>query len=143
MADGWHYARDGKTFGPFTQARLRQLAAAGKLRPTDLFWKDGMKEWKRPDDIKGLFPAIPVHAGWRSPPSRRAFLLGVACGLGLGIALGVLAAWARTGSKGGHVDEEPGAEAGEPAQRERPGDARLTSTGTRKRGPAGTEPAGQ
>jgi hypothetical protein len=145
MADGWHYTRNGKTYGPFTQARLQQLAAAGKLRPSDLFWQDGMKQWKGPDDIKGLFPTLPASAGWRSSSTRRTFLLGTVCGLGLGFALGMLAARTHRGSKDSNEDEETSADAGEIGQRERPAAPRLTSTGSRKREPIppGAKPAGQ
>jgi hypothetical protein len=120
MADGWHYTRDGKTFGPFSRARLQQLAAEGKLRRTDLFWKDGMREWKRPEDIKGLFSPF-VEPSWLGTPStRRAFLLGTACGLGLGVALGVTAPWKRIGKADGQEDEEAGNEGGEPDRGESP-----------------------
>ncbi len=41
MIDRWYYTHAGQTFGPVETARLRQLAAAGQLSPTDLIWPDG------------------------------------------------------------------------------------------------------
>jgi hypothetical protein len=57
MANGWYYTRDGKQFGPITSAQLKQLAAGGRLQPTDLVWKAGMSKWVTAGIIKGLFPA--------------------------------------------------------------------------------------
>jgi protein phosphatase len=41
MIDRWYYTHAGQTFGPVETGRLRQLAAAGQLSPTDLIWPDG------------------------------------------------------------------------------------------------------
>jgi hypothetical protein len=99
MSDGLYYARNGKSFGPFVLAQLQQLALTGHLRPTDLFWKDGMKEWKPADAIKGLFQASKASqrsVDSRPPFSARTFLIGTAFGLVLGLVLGVRAPWMNT-----------------------------------------------
>ncbi|HTU91658.1 MAG TPA: GYF domain-containing protein [Gemmataceae bacterium] len=54
----WHYTIDGQpAVAPVSPAQLKQLAAAGQLKPTDLVWQDGMLEWAQAGSIKGLFPA--------------------------------------------------------------------------------------
>ena len=56
MADLWHYTSEGKRMEPVTASELRQLAAAGFLRPDDLVWKQGMADWRAASSIAGLFP---------------------------------------------------------------------------------------
>lgn len=60
MAQEWHYAKDGQRHGPITSRQLRELAASGELRPTDLVWTEGKDEWKPASKIKGLLPEEPV-----------------------------------------------------------------------------------
>jgi hypothetical protein len=118
MSGGWHYARNGQSFGPFVRTQLQELAATGKLLSSDLFWKDGMKEWKPADSIKGLFKApkasqrsAPSAAAVSHPPfSGRAFLIGGVCGLGLGLVLGVLASWSYTVDQDRGEDKERSAD---------------------------------
>lgn len=55
----WYYARDDEQFGPVSSARLRQLAAAGGLRPDDLVWCEGMEDWVAAGNFKRLFEGIP------------------------------------------------------------------------------------
>lgn len=43
----WYYTTNKQQMGPVTQDELRQLANKGLLKPTDLVWKDGMKDWAR------------------------------------------------------------------------------------------------
>ena len=115
MSDEWYYARNGKSFGPFVRTQLQQLAATGTIQPTDLFWKDGMKEWKPADAIKGLFPATKAsrHSApsaalnSRPPFSARTFLIGAFCGLVIGLVLGVLAPWRYTVEQSSSDDKEP------------------------------------
>ena len=53
----WHYTIDGQpAAAPVSPAQLKQLAASGKLKPTDLVWQDGMLEWAQAGSVKGLFP---------------------------------------------------------------------------------------
>jgi len=51
----WHYAVDGRKFGPVSSAYLRRLVIAKKLQPTDLVWKPGLPDWIPASKIKGLF----------------------------------------------------------------------------------------
>lgn len=54
----WHYTIDGQpAAAPVSPAQLKQLAASGKLKPTDLVWQDGMLEWAQAGSVKGLFPS--------------------------------------------------------------------------------------
>jgi protein phosphatase len=41
MPDRWYYTLGGQTFGPVTGEGLMQLAAVGRLAPTDLIWPEG------------------------------------------------------------------------------------------------------
>jgi hypothetical protein len=61
----WYFTRDGKKFGPYTAAQLKQYADSGQLLPTDLVWKEGMEGWKPASTVKGLFAA-------QQPPSQPA-----------------------------------------------------------------------
>jgi hypothetical protein len=38
MANKWYFARDGKTFGPYSAGQFRAFAATGQLRPRDAVW---------------------------------------------------------------------------------------------------------
>lgn len=60
MASGWYYSRDGASFGPFSSAELVALAQSGRLRPTDMVWKDTLARWTPASQIKGLFPSTPT-----------------------------------------------------------------------------------
>lgn len=57
MPHVWYYAQGGTKFGPIVAQELNALASAGKLRPADLVWRDGMPEWVSASKVKGLFPA--------------------------------------------------------------------------------------
>jgi hypothetical protein len=56
MIDQFYVGREGKKFGPFSTSKLRALAAAGKLRPTDAIWKPGMDKAVRAAKVRNLFP---------------------------------------------------------------------------------------
>jgi hypothetical protein len=57
MANEWHYTLNGQpAAAPVTAPQLKQLAASGQLKPTDLVWQDGMLEWAPAGSVKGLFP---------------------------------------------------------------------------------------
>ncbi len=56
MANEWHYTINGQpAAAPVTSAQLKQLAASGQLKPTDLVWQDGMLEWAPAGSVRGLF----------------------------------------------------------------------------------------
>lgn len=41
MQRKWHYLHDGETYGPFSVARMKELAAEGKIAPMDKIWREG------------------------------------------------------------------------------------------------------
>lgn len=55
----WFYGRHGQEFGPFEAQQLRVLAVAGRLRPTDMVWREGLSDWVQATDVKGLFGPLP------------------------------------------------------------------------------------
>jgi hypothetical protein len=59
MAENWYYSRGGTTVGPVSALDLKQLASSGELTPTDLVWKEGMRDWVPAEQLKGLF-AVPA-----------------------------------------------------------------------------------
>lgn len=52
----WFFSNAGQQRGPVSTEQLKQLAASGRLQPTDLVWKDGMGQWAEAKNIEGLFP---------------------------------------------------------------------------------------
>jgi GYF domain 2 len=56
MAEQWYFAWDDKRFGPFSAAQLKDLAALGRLQPTDTVWKEGIEKGVLADQVKNLFP---------------------------------------------------------------------------------------
>lgn len=65
----WHYTSNNQKFGPVSSAELKKLAATGKLKPSDLIWKDGWDDWKPADKIKGLLNLTPPPIPRNSPSS--------------------------------------------------------------------------
>jgi hypothetical protein len=39
--EGWYYKQDGQAFGPVPTGRLKELLAAGRLRPCQAVWQRG------------------------------------------------------------------------------------------------------
>ena len=71
MAQNWYYAAGEQKLGPYSASQLRQLAATGQLRPTDMVWKEGMKQWAAAGSVKGLFPPatdLPLAVDSRPSP---------------------------------------------------------------------------
>ena len=66
MTTDWYVIRpgDGRRFGPYDDAKLRQLADDGRLQPDDMVWHEGMSDWIEAVDIDGLSFELPV------PPTR-------------------------------------------------------------------------
>lgn len=56
MAEQWYYSQEGQQRGPLTPSQIKELVAAGKLKPTDLIWKEGLESWIPASRLKGLFP---------------------------------------------------------------------------------------
>src|SRR5262245_12791675 len=55
----WYYAQNGKTFGPVSVDKLKELAQSGGLRPADHIVPVGSQEWKPASSMPELFPAPP------------------------------------------------------------------------------------
>lgn len=67
MAILWYVSRDNKTrTGPHSLDQLRELAAAGQLRPEDMVLPAGERRWAPAGSIDGLFAPGP---GADSPPA--------------------------------------------------------------------------
>ncbi len=66
--DEWYYASDNQQLGPITHAALREMAASGQLKPTDLVWVEGMSQWAPASTEPGLFSA-PSQPAPPPPPA--------------------------------------------------------------------------
>jgi len=52
----WYYSHNDTKFGPFSDQKLRDLADAGEIVPTDTVWKEGIVKGIAADKVKNLFP---------------------------------------------------------------------------------------
>jgi len=52
----WYYARGDAEKGPLSTAQIKTLAAAGKIRPEDLVWHEGMESWVPASTVPDLLP---------------------------------------------------------------------------------------
>jgi hypothetical protein len=52
----WFYSAGDTRQGPVTELELRRLAMDGKLKPSDLVWKDGMPDWVEARTVEAVFP---------------------------------------------------------------------------------------
>jgi len=66
------FRREGREHGPFTFEQLREMAAQGMLRRTDLVWVPARDEWLRADLVPGLFtPPVRAEAAAQEPPGPK------------------------------------------------------------------------
>jgi hypothetical protein len=56
MGRRYYYSHDEIMLGPYSARELRQLAAAGEIRPTDTVWKEGIERGVQADRLRTLFP---------------------------------------------------------------------------------------
>jgi hypothetical protein len=70
----WFYTSNGQQAGPVSADALRQFAAVGRVRASDLVWSEGMASWTPAGQVPGLLPAMP--AGAIAPPPLPARPLG-------------------------------------------------------------------
>ncbi len=68
----WYYAEQGQQRGPVAFEELQALAASGRLRPSDLVWREGLPEWVPASTQPGLF-AAPPQSPAPLPPQRPTF----------------------------------------------------------------------
>lgn len=97
MNDSWYYGQQGQQLGPVPFDQLKQMAAAGTLRPADYVWTEGMPNWKTAGEIAGLFTGPPPLAGaaggvsYSMPASPASQFAGTKIAAGvMGILLGSL-----------------------------------------------------
>jgi len=67
MTDQWYFSRSGTPFGPFSAARLKELAAAGQIQRGDTVWKEGMPAGVLAAKVKHLFAAPALAAATATP----------------------------------------------------------------------------
>jgi WD40 repeat protein len=53
----WYFAQDRRKIGPVSWPRLREMAAAGQLAPTDMLLREGATRWQPASTVEGLFAA--------------------------------------------------------------------------------------
>lgn len=94
MPSKWYYEKGGVRKGPVTSEDIRRMVANGTLLPTDLLWKEGMKDWMPAGKSSNLFPAADALPSPQatSPPGKqkarsRSGVLGIAVAIG-GLAIG-------------------------------------------------------
>jgi hypothetical protein len=63
MTEQYYFAQDNDQFGPFSAAQMRELAAKGRIRPTDSVWKEGTERKVLASQVKNLFRAPAPQAG--------------------------------------------------------------------------------
>jgi len=64
MADrSWFFASDGKQYGPYPEAEFRSYIANGTIRRDTLVWTEGMANWQKASEIRGLM------SGGSGPPT--------------------------------------------------------------------------
>ena len=56
MNQEWFYSVGDTRQGPVSEEQLRELAAEGSLKLSDLVWKDGMPDWVEARTSPGLMP---------------------------------------------------------------------------------------
>jgi len=73
MAD-WFYHKNGQQQGRIDGGTLKQMVDSGQILPDDLVWQEGMAQWMKASQVKGLFaapggpPPVPV-ATQMGPPA--------------------------------------------------------------------------
>lgn len=78
--ENWHYSIGGNQNGPVSFEELKRLAAASKLSPSDLIWREGDKDWQPAGSVANLLsvgtpqsqdrvqrPPLPSQAPKKSP----------------------------------------------------------------------------
>ena len=55
MSIEWYFMRDGMKHGPVSSKQLKEFADSGKIKPTDLIWKEGLSDWRPAAFLRVLF----------------------------------------------------------------------------------------
>jgi GYF domain 2 len=73
MADLWFFGRGSDIDGPVSGSELSQLAATGKVLPTDTIWQDGNEDGIPAAQVPNLFrPAVAAAPRLSVPKTGRA-----------------------------------------------------------------------
>lgn len=67
-AGRWFYAQNRQKIGPLSWQALKDQAAAGILRPSDMILRDGTGRWQRADSVEDLFAASVIAETVAEPP---------------------------------------------------------------------------
>lgn len=67
----WYLAREGKQFGPLSDAELNKFIELGHLLPTDLVWREGFSEWRPAPSVFPPRAANPAPAPAPAPAPVR------------------------------------------------------------------------
>lgn len=73
MAGMWYYSDKRQQKGPVSFEELRGLAQSGQIRPTDLVWQEGTRDWVRASLVDRLFDAAAdpdAAPAWDEPGPR-------------------------------------------------------------------------
>ena len=87
MSIGWYYSTDSSKAGPMSVEEIMRLVADGS-QPDALVWREGLRDWQRPQDVPELTRAtrrrgvsVPASARPRQRWSlRRAAVVGLVIG---------------------------------------------------------------
>ena len=52
----YYFSRDGSRSGPFDEATWQQMLAERQVLPTDLYWKEGMTDWRPASEVVSFAP---------------------------------------------------------------------------------------
>jgi ribosomal protein L33 len=64
-----------KKIGPCSGQRLKELAACGRILPTDTVWKEGIEKGVTANKVKNLFRAVPISPARDAVPVAKAPLV--------------------------------------------------------------------
>jgi hypothetical protein len=67
----WYIQRGAEQYGPYSWEQLAEMAAAGRLLPSDALWRSGAGQWRQAADLPGLFPAHGAPPLPARPPRRK------------------------------------------------------------------------
>jgi hypothetical protein len=67
----WYYARGEVEKGPLSTAQIKALAAAGRIRPDDFVWKEGMDNWVPAGEVQELHPVDAAKGKERGKEGER------------------------------------------------------------------------
>ncbi|MDW8078276.1 MAG: DUF4339 domain-containing protein [Thermoguttaceae bacterium] len=65
---GWYYLLGNQPVGPVSGSHLKELAATGRLKPTDLVWRPGLPGWVQARRVRGIFPQPPAAPSKEKAP---------------------------------------------------------------------------